>query len=109
MDSLLSQAAVNLRKQGIFAGLAADAQISAVRFRKPRALETFPRTSLEVIDGRKIAESGDIIHEELQGFAAPLDTSVEFRIGLNKEPRVQIGPAKLVVTDPCVQQVVSIC
>ena len=69
--SLLAEAAVNLRKQGVFTGMAADAQIGAVRFREPGAFETFPRTSLEVIDGRKIAESGDIVLEEFEGFAAP--------------------------------------
>src|SRR6266478_10121552 len=99
---------MDLGKQRVFAGLAAYAQIIAVRFREPGAFETFPRTSLQVIDGRKIPEGGDIIHEELKGFAAPLDAFVELRIGLDKEPRVQIGPAKLVVTDPGVQQVVSI-
>src|SRR5712664_2707448 len=105
MKSLLAESVADLGKQRVFAGFGADAQIIAVRFGEPGALETFPRTSLEVIDRRKIAEGGDIIHEELQGFAAPLDTPLEFRIGLNKEPRAQIGPAKFVATDPCVQQV----
>ena len=99
----MTQSPVDFRKQRIFAGLAADAQISAVRFREPGALEPFSRTSLEVIDVRKIGESGDIIHEEFEGFAAPRDTSVKLGIGLNEEPRVQIGTAKLVVTEPCVQ------
>src|SRR6202051_2532062 len=109
MKSLLAETPADFRKQRIFAGLAAHAQIRAVRVREAGALETFPRTPLEVIDGRKIAESGEIVHEELEGFAAPRGTSVELRISLDKEPRVQIGPAKLVVTEPYVQQVVSIC
>ena len=100
--SLLAEAAVNLRKQRVFTGMAADAQIGAVRFREPGAFETVPRTSLEVIDGRKIAESGDIVLEEFEGFAAPGGTSVELGIGLDEEPRVQIGAAKLEVTEPCV-------
>src|SRR6266404_4785512 len=109
MKSLLPETPADFRKQRIFAGLAADAQISAVRFREPGALEPFSRTSLEVIDVRKIGESGDIIHEEFEGFAAPRNTSVELGIGLDEKPRVQIGAAKLVVTEPCVQPVVSIC
>ncbi len=36
-----------------------------------------------------------------RALAAPRGTSVELRISLDKEPRVQIGPAKLVVTEPC--------
>src|SRR5882672_2780296 len=101
---LLPEAAVDLGKQRVFAGLAADAQIIAVRFRKPRAFQTFPHTSLEVIDGRKITEGGDIIHEELQGFAAPLDASIEFRIRFHEEPGLEIDAAKLEMSDPRIQQ-----
>src|SRR6266478_8194224 len=106
---LLTEAAVDLGKQRIFAGLAADAQIVAVRFREPGALETFPGAPLEVIDGGKIAEGRDIIHEELEGFAAPLDAPVEFSIGIDEVSGSQISSAKLEATDPRVQQVVSVC
>ena len=61
---LLSQVPVDFGQQGIFASLATDAQIIAVRFRRPGALQTLAHKSLIVIDRRKISVAGYVIHEQ---------------------------------------------
>jgi hypothetical protein len=65
-------------KQRVFAGLAANAQTIAVGFRKTGALKTVAYVSLQVIDARKIAESGDVLKVEVHSLTAPPDALVEF-------------------------------
>src|SRR5215472_17100810 len=104
---LLAKLPADFRKQRVFRGFAADAQISAVRFRERGGLQSFAYAPLVIIYERKIAVGGHIVGEELQCFAPPFDATVKFRIGLYEHTGLQIGAAKLEPANPGVQQLVG--
>jgi hypothetical protein len=78
MVFLLSEAAVDLGKQGIFVGLPANTQIGAVRLRKSSSLQSFADAPLVVINNGKIAEAGHVINEELRCLAPSFNATIEF-------------------------------
>jgi hypothetical protein len=49
-ESLLTESSVDFGQQWVFTGLAADAQVIAVRIRKPGTLQTLAYASLIIID-----------------------------------------------------------
>jgi hypothetical protein len=75
--SSLAKATVNVSQQGIFAGPTSDAEIRTVGFRESGTLEPFAYTSLIVIEGWERGDGGDVVHENLKGFAPPLHAAVK--------------------------------
>ena len=82
----------------------ADIEIFAVRHGKPVGFQSFPDTTLVVIDGRQVAVGGLLVDEQCERLAPALDATVELGIGLRKHAGVQIGATEIEVADPGVAE-----
>src|SRR6266480_4916421 len=83
--------AAGIWQERVFLRLASNIEIFAVRFGKPLGFQSFPGTTLVVIDGRQVAVGGLLVDEQCERLAPALDATVELGIGLRKHAGVQIG------------------
>ena len=74
----LAGAVANLRKQRIFPGSSADAEIHLVELRETIAFHAFPHASLIIVYGGEVGVSGDIWHKELHSLTAALAATIKF-------------------------------
>src|SRR5579872_4656364 len=74
---LLREAFADLSQQRIFSGLPPDAQVIAERIGEGGGFQTLAHAALVVVNVWEVSVGYGVVHQQLEGFAAPLDATVK--------------------------------